>query len=362
MTQIGNPKMSFLLLHELPTPPQGKCGWPWNVEPSALRPVKNDIYWPVISVITPSYNQGAFLEETIRSVLFQGYPNLEYIVIDGGSTDGTLDILKQYQKFFHYWVSEKDFGQSHAINKGFRQSSGEILCWLNSDDVMKPGTLHAVARQLRTNACPGWLIGASEMIGTQGQSFGIQRVEQIDHAFFFAWSDTVWIPQQSTFWNRAMWERVAPVREDLTYAMDVALWLKMIEYAIPLLTSRVLSCYRFHDDCKTVTHPLDSRRELIKLLRAYRRCHSELRNVGNLLEADQSEEILEWAYRSYYAHQYRQAKRCLTFALCLFPRLFFRKTWLFLAFQLTAGRLIGDKYGERLRDIVRKFNNAGINV
>lgn len=322
----------------------------------------NRTSWPRITVVTPSYNQRVFLEETICSVLSQEYPALEYVVIDGGSTDGSVELIKKYERHLAYWVSEKDRGQSHAINKGFRRSSGAILGWLNSDDVMKPGALFAVAESLSPHPEPAWLIGASELIDERGRLLRIQQPNQIDEAFFFAWSDTVWIPQQSTFWNRAMWERVGPVREDLTYAMDVALWLDMFERAAPLLTPQALSCYRFHDDCKTMAHLLDSRRETIALLRAYRRRHPESQNTGNCLEARQSEELLGWAYRSYYARQSRQARACLAYSARLFPRRLCEKAWLFLAFQLTAGRLCGDEYGNRLRDIVRKLRGNASNL
>lgn len=323
---------------------------------------QNRTVWPRVTIVTPSYNQRAFLEETLCSVLSQGYPNLEYFVIDGGSSDGSVELIKKYERHIAYWISEKDRGQSHAINKGFRRSSGAILGWLNSDDVMKPGALFAIADALRSHAEPAWLIGASELIDERSRPLRIQRVSRIDEAFFFAWSDDVWIPQQSTFWNRVMWEQVGPVREDLTYAMDVALWLKMFELASPLLIPHVLSGYRFHGDCKTMSHLLDSRREVIALLQAYRRRHADFRNAGKALEASQSDEILQWAYRSYYARQNRQARACLAYAARLFPRHLFRKKWLFLAWQLTVGSMFGDACGNYLREAARHLRGETINV
>src|ERR1700692_4825128 len=118
---------------ELPLPPIGRAGWPWTE--NCTLPDHNQEYasWPRISIVTPSYNQGQFLEETIRSVLLQGYPNLEYFVIDGGSEDRSVEIIKQYQPWITYWVSERDRGQTDAINKGLGLSRGDIFNWLNSD-------------------------------------------------------------------------------------------------------------------------------------------------------------------------------------------------------------------------------------
>src|SRR6267154_2378048 len=127
------------LLSILPPPPAGKTGWPWTVETDP------ELYagrsqWPRISIVTPSFNQGSYLEETIRSVLDQNYPNLEYVVVDGGSTDRSVEILQRYADRLAWWSSEPDGGQYAAINKGFKHTSGEIMAWINSDDKYLPWT------------------------------------------------------------------------------------------------------------------------------------------------------------------------------------------------------------------------------
>ena len=139
-------------LAELPPPLAGKTGWPWTVETPPLPPARPDgSPWPRISIVTPSYNQGQFIEETIRSILLQGYPDLEYIIIDGGSTDQSVDIIKKYEPWLAYWVSEKDRGQAHAINKGLSLCKGRIFNWVNSDDYLAQEALQVIANHF----CPG---------------------------------------------------------------------------------------------------------------------------------------------------------------------------------------------------------------
>ena len=132
-------------LAELP-PPAGKTGWPWAEESRQLPDtIQNETPWPKVSIVTPSYNQGRFLEESIRSVLLQGYPDLEYIIIDGGSSDESVEIIKKYERWLAYWVSEPDRGQSHAINKGLERSTGQFFNWHNADDMLTPNSIATMA-------------------------------------------------------------------------------------------------------------------------------------------------------------------------------------------------------------------------
>lgn len=136
-------------LIELPTPTIDKFGWPWTEEalkmPAAMP---NGQSWPRITIVTPSYNQDQFLEETIRSVLLQGYPDLEYIIVDGGSSDHSVKIIKKYEPWITYWVSEPDRGQSHAINKGLSMATGEFMAYQNSDDIYWPNALKTIGEIL----------------------------------------------------------------------------------------------------------------------------------------------------------------------------------------------------------------------
>ncbi|NVO00781.1 MAG: glycosyltransferase, partial [Geobacteraceae bacterium] len=159
--------------------------------------VKNKVMTapPKITIVTPSYNQGRFLEKTILSVLDQGYPNLEYIVIDGGSTDESVEIIKKYADRLTYWVSEPDRGQSHAINKGFERATGEIFGWLNSDDWYHPGALQAVAEAFAANPDVGAVVGAGEMVDEEGKQLIYKSTTKVDLDFLYHWlDDFFWQP------------------------------------------------------------------------------------------------------------------------------------------------------------------------
>ena len=140
---VGNKTLQCPQLSELPRAPSGKTGWPWTEESRRLPVSRYEGHpWPRISVITPSFNQGEFIEETIRSVLLQGYPDLEYLILDGGSTDNSIEIIKKYSTWLTYWVSEPDSGQSDAINRGLKRASGDFSTWINSDDMLCKNASH----------------------------------------------------------------------------------------------------------------------------------------------------------------------------------------------------------------------------
>ena len=258
-----------LTFENLPAPPLKKSEWPWteaNQHPP--KQLSDDSEWPKISIVTPSYNQAQFIEETIRSVLLQGYPNLDYIVIDGGSTDGSIEIIRKYEKYLTYWISEKDRGQSHAINKGFAKSSGDILCWINSDDLLKPGALDFVGRSFANISIPAWLIGSSELVDSTGKLINLRISENVTLEGVLMWNEN-WFAQQSTFWNRPMWNAVSELDESLHYAMDFALWLKMFGVADPLLTKELLSSYRYQENAKCLTQPSKALEEVQAILWQY---------------------------------------------------------------------------------------------
>lgn len=222
---------------------------------------------PRISVITPSFNQGAYLEQTIRSVLEQGYADMEYLIVDGGSNDESVEIIRRYESRITHWESQPDRGQSHAINKGFARATGDILCWINSDDTLAPGALHAVGEQFRRNPECQWLVGHCRMMAPDGTARNVigPDVRGLD-AMVHYWRGYM-IPQPSTFWRRHLTPNPV-LKEDLHYAMDFELWLRLATLRLPDVVPEVLSNYREHDDTKSERHTREFAFEHRRILRS----------------------------------------------------------------------------------------------
>ncbi len=244
--------MPYPTLNDIP-PPSGKTGWPWTETVAQLpTAMPNGQLWPKLSIITPSYNQGEYIEETIRSILWQGYPNLEYIIVDGGSTDNTVSIIKKYEPFLTRWVSEADRGQADAINKGLHQATGDIVAWLNSDDVYPEGTFVTVAQTMSDHPEVDVLYGNCYFVDEHSRRIKSDFFGQPFNLKSFLFQN--YIPQPSTFLRLASLSDVALIDEHYQFCMDYEFWWRLafadktFQYCPELW-----SAYRLHETSKTVS-------------------------------------------------------------------------------------------------------------
>ena len=205
---------------------------------------------PKISIVTPSYNQAQYLEQTIKSVLDQGYPNLEYVIVDGGSTDGSADIIRKYERDLKYWISEKDRGQTDALNKGIKHCTGEVFGYLNSDDLLYPRSLDRVAETW--NAGEKWMVGWCVYLELGGTDWPYMMRGVHGKVDWFLDNP---IPQQSTFFARSFLDQVGVFREDLHYCFDYEYWMRLRfkADARPFSIRQCMSAFRIHDASKTNT-------------------------------------------------------------------------------------------------------------
>lgn len=240
-------------LAELPPPPDGKHGWPWTIESRQLDTTMADGKpWPRISIVTPSYNQGQFIEETIRSVLLQGYPNLEYIIIDGGSTDGAVDIIRKYEPWLTYWVTGPDGGQSAAINEGFRRATGVIGNWLNSDDYLNIGALATLANAVSLAPNAGIYTGGRVIVNESECPISVQlqwMTQWVEYRF--GMPD---FPQDASFFKIGLLNEVGGVSKNLKYMMDVDFYRKLLRQRVSVCCVPFLfSTLRLHPEMKTIS-------------------------------------------------------------------------------------------------------------
>ncbi|KAF0185755.1 MAG: cell wall biosynthesis glycosyltransferase-like protein [Nitrospirae bacterium] len=205
---------------------------------------------PRITVVTPSFNQAAFLERTIRSVLDQGYPNLEYIIVDGGSTDGSVDIIRRYADRLAWWVSEPDQGQSHAINKGLQRATGEWVGWQNSDDVYFPGVFAQLAEAARCWPRAELIIGDMQLIDEHDRL--IREMRYVRPTYESLLAEGMVLANQAAFWQRALHGRIGWLDESLHYGFDYEWFLCVLRETDQVVhVPRCLAALRYHDASKT---------------------------------------------------------------------------------------------------------------
>ena len=224
--------------------------------------------YPKISIVTPSYNQGQFLEATILSVLGQNYPNLEYIIMDGGSTDNSVEIIKKYETRLSYWISKKDGGQAAAINQGFAKATGEIFGWLNSDDLYMPNALNFIAEKINENILGIYFGNCIHFCERQGTIAWGSNVYENHHSC--ALENCDYIIQPSSFWSKATWNKVGSLKEDMHYAFDWEWFLRAKVNNIDFLSfSECISMYRIHDNHKTAVGGNKRNDELAYIYKLY---------------------------------------------------------------------------------------------
>lgn len=220
---------------------------------------------PLVSIITPSFNQAAFLEQTLCSVLEQDYPNIEYWVIDGGSTDNSLEIIKKYAPRLAGWVSEKDRGQADGVNKGLAKATGEVIGWLNSDDLYYPGAIAGAVEAFRQHPEAGFVFSDVESIDEHGNAFNLMRYGDWKLADLMTFKI---IGQPGVFMRRAVLEQAGYLDLSYNYLLDVQLWLRMAAIAEPqYIPGKIWSAARMHSDAKNIAHAEEFGAEAFQIAR-----------------------------------------------------------------------------------------------
>jgi glycosyltransferase involved in cell wall biosynthesis len=246
-----------------------------------------------VSVVTPSHNQGAYISQTIESVLSQDYPHLEYWIIDGGSQDETLAVI---QSFAHdprlHWISEADGGMSAALNKGFQRTGGELLTWINSDDLLAPGALRRVVQAFEQTPTTQLIYGELQFIEADGRP-GPDHMGRPFDLLSLLGDYFGPIPQPGCFWRRTLWETLGPLREDLHYTMDLDYWLRATQHTWPHFLPALQAYCRVHPHSKTTSQEVQAFQERGRLLGEYLGQHP----IG----AGETRQI--WAQQAYFLAQ-----------------------------------------------------------
>jgi glycosyltransferase involved in cell wall biosynthesis len=257
-------------LKDLPPPPPGKRGWPWTEESPQWPDIMLDASpWPRISIVTPSFNQGRFIEETLRSVLLQGYPDLEYTVIDGGSTDGSIDIIRKYEPWLSHWVSEPDRGQSHAVNKGFLKATGRIHAYLNSDDLYEQGAFGALA-----SSSASLDHEKSFIVAGNCTFFGKDSLTKVEKSYcpqsLSEYLNACPLIQPATFWSGDLSELDGGFDENLGFCFDNEFFLRVALRGVsPMIISQKLARFRYHAESKSKSQQNLYFEESIFLMKKY---------------------------------------------------------------------------------------------
>jgi glycosyltransferase involved in cell wall biosynthesis len=269
--------------------------------------------FPRITVVTPTFNQGDFIEKTIDSILSQDYPNLEYIVIDGGSRDRTVQIIKRHERHLAFWVSEPDRGQSHAINKGLAHATGDWLTWLNSDDRYVPGALSRFGAAAGEHPQAGLIVGGGEIVDSDGRVLDRKAPPvRITTETLYDWFEGGWFCQASCVFSRTAWLACGPLDEQEHMAMDLDLWLKIARSGYPVtafadVQSEVLS----HPGAKTTAYENLSRAEGLFIIAKHGGLGSLRRGLARMSRQLDEADLQLRLYRKVAAHPLSRVLRPL---------------------------------------------------
>lgn len=250
-------------------PASDKIGWPWSVESTSDSDLSTDrLEYPKITIVTPNYNYGRYLEETIRSILLQGYPNLELIIIDGGSTDNSFEIIKKYEPWLAYWESEPDRGQTHAINKGLAKATGEIFNWINSDDILMPGALFAIAQGMQDNDA---FAGVVNNFDDRGKAERVVPQNITPQGLLTKFNTTNKPARQDTVYHQpGLWfkteylKKIGSLNEELNIQFDFDRVVRYLyRYPNVKYSDRVIVNFRCHEEQKTAPTKIKQEGQII---------------------------------------------------------------------------------------------------
>ncbi|MCX6031991.1 MAG: glycosyltransferase family 2 protein [Chloroflexi bacterium] len=304
-------------------------------------------FLPLVSIVTPSFNQGCYIEQTIQSVLAQDYPNIEYIVMDGGSSDNTLDILRKYETHL-VWTSERDRGQSHAINKGWQRSSGQILTWLNSDDYYAPGAIRTIVEQFVAHPDAAVVYGDVVYVDADGVFL---RKALVEASLLPNILVTNVVGQPNAFVARWAVEQIGPINEDLHYVMDWDLWLRMVHLPF-VYVPELIAHARIHEGTKTFGQADRHLAECVRFLEDY------YRGAPTWALPFRNRAVAYWyaALGSYWVQsgQFRRALGCFRRAI-IRDRRYIRNRGILMAF---AWGLLGDRLAVKIRSLRSVSKNA----
>lgn len=285
-------------LQELPPPPPDRIGWPWTEESARAPELCEGKPWPKISIITPSYMQGEFLEHTIRSVLLQGYPDIEYFILDGGSTDESRAIIQKYEPWLAGWRCEKDGGQAATVNEGWARTTGAILAWINSDDWYHPRAFVNVAERY-CSADADWIAGPIDDCDAEGQPLRRHPAWHTPLAQTLGYREFGYF-QPGMFWSRKLVEQVGNLDEAMHCCFDLDFWARSLVagYTLSPLDTPV-ACFRQHGTSKSTRRTETTMRESWEIFRRYSKQLSPQRRkkAAHWLRDYEADSLLRIVYR-----------------------------------------------------------------